>query len=79
MSQYVLIHFLSIGISVYRGITQLLFQLNGSVGMGRWKEIGCVLGSGERRLFIVVVVTCMKGLPCSFVETTSVTLTDTGH
>ena len=30
-----------------------------------------ILGSGERRLFIVVIVTCLKGLPCSFVETTS--------
>ena len=50
--------------------------------MGHWvraDEKRCALCvhprvQGETHIFIVVSVTCMKSLPCSFVETTSVTM-----
>ena len=38
-----------------------------------------ILGSGEIRLFIVVIVICLKGLSCSSVETTLVTVTCSEH
>ena len=41
--------------------------------------IVCILGSGERRLFTVVSVTCLKSIPCYFFETPSVTVTCAEH
>ena len=41
--------------------------------------IVCIRGSGEKRLFIVVSVICLKGLPCFSDETTLVTVTRTEH
>ena len=43
---------------------------------------GCfdpIPGSVEIHLFIFVIVVCPKSLPCYFIETTLVILTDTEH
>ena len=80
-SQYVLIHFASFyrnfSLKGYHTIKVPTPWFIGYGQMERECSIVRILGSGERRLFIVVIVICLKGMLCSFVVTTSVTLTCT--
>ena len=60
--------------------TLLMFRPNGPLSMGRWKELYClyVWFRGETLIHRRHVI-CLKGLSCSSVETTLVTVTCTDH